>query len=300
MKLGIVVVYLVRAEDEKLLDLHLSQIEKHTLVPYTVYGSVSRLLPKFRHKLEQHPKVKICECPTTDLREGDEHAFYLEHLVRIAIEDGVSHVVTLHVDSFPIRSGWAKELAGKLSESCVIATIMGKEDFPMFSACLFFHRDFYLKYHPSFLLSEAEHSTPKFRQYRQEYKHEGDSGIGYTYKVHAEGLSWYPLLRSGRSESYSPIGSMYSDLVFHLVGAVRFGDRPLKSTFFLRNECLVRFLSRVKHLMKPITPRRVRDYFHAPVARMTSEPMFQQVRTQFLDDPESYLNCLRTGEDGRT
>ena len=127
MKLGIVVVYLVTERNEKLLDLHLSQIENNTEVPYKIYGSAARLYPKFRQKLQQNPNVKICDCRQyieEHKQRRYEHSFYLEQLIKFAIDDGVSHVAVLHVDSFPIRPGWAKELAAKLSETCAVAGIM--------------------------------------------------------------------------------------------------------------------------------------------------------------------------------
>jgi hypothetical protein len=128
MKVGIVVVYLVSEENEKLLDIHLSQIEEHTHTPYAIYASVNRLLPRFRQRLERSTKVKICECPTTELRDREEHSFYLDYLVRHAVEDGVSHVVTLHVDSFPVRSDWIEVLTGKLSDSCVLVAIQESKE----------------------------------------------------------------------------------------------------------------------------------------------------------------------------
>lgn len=216
MKLGIVVVYLVSEENEKLLDLHLKQIERYTKVPYTIYGSANRLLPQFLHKLQQHPKVKMCECPTTDLRGAEEHCFYLEHLVKEAIEDGVSHIVTLHVDSFPIRSGWVEELANKLSNSCMLATVT----FGAYTACLFFHRGFYLKHHPTFLLSETERFSEKYMQFLEEFEHILHSGIGYCFKAYSEGFTCYLLRRTNKSNTrYGFFSNIYDDIIFHLGGA---------------------------------------------------------------------------------
>ena len=62
MKLGIAVVYMVSERNERLLDLHLSQIEKNTTIPYTIYACVNHLLPQFLPKLEQNPRVTICPC----------------------------------------------------------------------------------------------------------------------------------------------------------------------------------------------------------------------------------------------
>ena len=61
MKLGIVVVYLVSDRMGPLLDLHLRKIEECTDVPYTVYGSVNRLQPEYRHILDSRRDVKTFE-----------------------------------------------------------------------------------------------------------------------------------------------------------------------------------------------------------------------------------------------
>jgi hypothetical protein len=59
MKLGILVVYLVTEEDERLLDIHLSQIEKTTSVPFRIYAVANRLQPRFRERIESLPYVTI-------------------------------------------------------------------------------------------------------------------------------------------------------------------------------------------------------------------------------------------------
>ena len=203
MNLGIAVVYLVTERNGPLLDLHLGQIEKNTQCPYKIYGSANRLAPQFLPILEQNPKVKVCDCETyegTHRKRRYEHTFYLEQLIRIAIEDNVTHVAILHVDSFPVRPGWAMELAGRLSDRCVVAAIMRDEkiDQKPMTAGIVFGRDFYLDWHPRLLLNKEERSSDLYERYSQRHPHKTDSGIGYGFMVFTQGLSWYPLLRSNK------------------------------------------------------------------------------------------------------
>jgi hypothetical protein len=309
MKLGIVVVYLVSEENEKLIDLHLSQIERHTQAPYFIYASINRLLPRFRPKLEEHPKVKVCQCPTTDLRGREEHSYYLEHLVRNALEDGSSHVVTLHVDSFPVRSDWIEELTGKLSNSCALVSIQPSDSYPMLpsTACMLFSRDFYLKYRPSFIPSREDLSSMEYRSFLEEFGQEIHSGSGYVFQAHLHGLSWHRMLRSNMGGDHSQIGCVYDDLVFHLGAAARpkkvfLGDYQwiIKSkdrdvigkTLWKISYTLLSQKARAKVL--DILPRRVL-WFLEPQYRKNFE-VYQSVRMQLFENPESYLKFLRTGE----
>lgn len=309
MKLGIIVVYAVKEENDKLLELHLSQIEKHTQVPYTIYGCVNRLLPKFRRRLIQYAKVKICECEYTELRDFAEHGFYLEQLVKCAIQDDVTHLAILHVDSFPIRPDWAGELAGKLSDRCVLAATMRDEEYDRkpFTACMFFHRDFYLKYHPTFQLSRGELSSQPYEKYLSEFGPIYESGIGYGFTIHREGLTWHPLVRSNRGGDHHIIGSIYGDLIFHLgsanreikcfprddvqsfeIGGVR------KKIVALRKSISVLLPNILRRQVDNILPRIIVDFLF-PQYR-SNEEAFRIVRERLLNDPDSYLNFLRTGK----
>ena len=69
---------------------------------------------------------------------GFEHAHYLQCLVERALEDGCSHVVTLHVDSFPLQRGWAQTLAEKLNSEQPLAVISPGQ----YTACLLFVASF--------------------------------------------------------------------------------------------------------------------------------------------------------------
>jgi len=221
MKLAIAVVYLaVDREDEKLLEIHLNQIEKNTPEPYTIYAAANRLPDGLRRVLARRPNVKVLDLPMTELRRSDENAYYLELLLQKAIEDGATHVCTLHMDSFPVRPGWAGELTGKLKGDCVLA---GMERDPYrdkkpLTAFMLFTREFYLGYRPTLSLSAQARETPQYRRYAKVYPHILDSGAGYGFTIFREGLTWYPLVRTDRGPQGWGFG-IFGGLIFHLGGA---------------------------------------------------------------------------------
>ena len=308
MKLGIVVVYLVAEEDEDLLDLHLAQIEKHTQAPYRIYGSVNRLLPRFRAKLEGHAPMEICACPDTPLRGYEEHAYYLELLIEKAIDAGVTHVALLNVDSFPIRAGWEREMAGRLSPERVVCAVMRTEndDHKPHPSGMLFQRDFYLGLRPTILLSQEQLRSPEFARYRRDTDVVVDTGIGYGFKLYSERLGWAPLERSNRAGDHYIIGSMYGDLIFHLGGASReakFHIRERQSidahrdrSWFSRSRArLIKFASRfvplgIRRKLRPlIVPRSTR------LIQAQSQEAYDLARAELLRDPESFFSYLRSG-----
>ncbi|UCG57845.1 MAG: hypothetical protein JSU70_23640 [Phycisphaerales bacterium] len=315
-KLGIAVVYLVSERNGRLLDLHLSQIEKNTEVPYTIYGSANRLLPQFRPVLEKNPNVRICECETFDVSNWtdrhtviagsrEEHSFYLEQLIKQAIDDGVSHVAILHVDSFPIAPGWARKLAAGLSETCVLAGIVRdqKADCKPLTACILFARDFYLKYNPRLLPTREEFASAEYQRYRAAVPHQGDCGTGYGLKMFTEKLTWSQLARSNRAGEHPLFAGLYDDLIFHL-GAAAFKDSTQSVGFSPQHRRKGALRSSVKKgmdsLLGPRIRRTITDCIPLKIRRPdkhAEQVTWEDERRRLLEDPESYFRYLRTGQE---
>lgn len=298
MHLGIVVVYMLKPENEKLLELHLRQILTMTQVPYTIYAGVSHIPPRFLTLLENEPCLTILRLPETNLRMSAQHSFYLEHIIRSAMDDDITHFVILHADSFPIRPDWAETMAGGITGNRVLATISRNHSLIQYTACLFFQKSFYMKYRPGFLLTETERNSENYRCFSQKHPHHpSESGVGFVYKAYCQGLSWLSLERCNIGEDHGCFGSIYEDLIFHLEGAYRY-RKISKFEQLLKMQALLRICFFVKERLKNIIPRKTRDRVRGLVSSVMNyweRPFYDEVRRQLLDNPNDYLNYLRYG-----
>lgn len=289
MKLGILVVYLVPENDAPILDLHLAQIQKHTDIPFTIYAGTQRLDPKLHERLALYPHLKIPALAPTDLRNAGEHSYYLEQLVRVAIEDGATHLVTLHVDSFPIRSGWAQEFARQLSAGRPLLVV----DYGPYTACLFFLRDFYLVHQPRLLLTADERASQDYKRFAEKNAHIDHSGVGYLYRAFCNGLDWVQLKETQKGTG---LGSIYQDAIFHLHGTARLAGTPNPSTPSLT----ARALYRIRGTLRAVVPKAVRRWawrnFGDILVRVFDRNLIGYSKQQLLDDPDKYLKYMRTGK----
>lgn len=300
MKLGIVVVYLVSEDNEKLLNIHLEKIIENTAAPFALYAGTNMLLPQFVDKLKQYSFINLCDCnkyegKNEERRGAKEHSHYLEQLIKIAINDGVTHIVILHPDSFPIKVGWEKHLAKKLSESSVLASI-----FPAMSGCTFFTRDFYAKYEPRLLPSAQEESSTSWINFQKANQAINlvETGMGYSYKAYLEKLTWYRLKRTNKGEYHNHFGSIFDDIIFHLGSASEYQNRPMKGytkiSFF---HCFKRLASKrlpnsIKYKLKNSLPLTV---LYPEIEK--NKDAFLKSREALINETEEFINFLRNGNN---
>jgi hypothetical protein len=303
MKLAILVVYLVAEEDERLLEIHLSQIEKTTSVPFRIYAVANRLLPRFREKIEGLPYVSICEIQATMLRGSAEHAYYLDRLVQAAVVDGATHICTFHVDSFPVCAGWVEKVTAEMQGDCVLAGVERDErkDRKPVTEFMIFTREFYAAYRPTFRLTESEMASLEYQRYLACCPHTLDSGVGYGFKVWSQGLSWFPLKRVDRNREHHNTGGLYGNLIFHLGSTVR-NRSARKDAAASATRGVARMLSLFRGLGRAFVPgklwRRVnrihaiQRWAEAHWARPLRGCEFLQTRDALLADPEEFLRGI--------
>src|SRR4051794_21618237 len=169
MQLGILVVYaLARDDDIGLLQIHLDRIARHTSVPYTLFAVAPRLSDAALQTLRAAPNLRMCDIPPTERRSSREHGYYLDAMVPIALDTGVSHLCTLDVDSFPIRDDWVDVVNTTAPRESGLAGVLREENGDValpHPSCVFAPREFYERYHPSFW-PEPE-ATAEFERFKR-------------------------------------------------------------------------------------------------------------------------------------
>jgi len=300
MKLAIVVVYATLPGDDDIVDLHLRYIEQCTRELFTLYAAIVRLPDPVRDRLLERPYVRACGIEPTDLRGSSEHAYYLERLIATAIEDGATHVVTLHADSFPICEGWAETLAARLSDGAAFAAVIRDEvhDPKPMTACLLFSSTFHRRYQPRLLLREQDMSTSEGQAYARQLAAPNESGTGYGYLAFKEGLNWFPLRRTNVGEDHDYFGSIHGDCIFHL-GAAGHEQRSYPGA------AQRRLANRIRVKVAAGLPRRMKQLVKAAVPQRTLNPQapadqraYAQVKAALMADPDAYIHYLRTGRRG--
>lgn len=299
MKLGIVVVYMVSEQHGDLLELHLDRIARHTGVPYAIHGSTNRLLPRFRDALAARDAVHLHELEPTPLRGAAEHSWFLEQLVEAAIADGATHVVTLHVDSFPVADGWAELLSERAGDTFATVDRIG-------TACLFFSRQFYMTHRPRFLASDELQKSEAFAAYLREISPTEHSGVGYGFAAYQAGLPWYSMPVTAHTTD--PNGSfLYEDALFHVQGAFRLSPRVgeqnapvVERIGYRRFDETVRFLREAtpapfRRVARKLLGKPLEKTIDAPRERWLAAGMSGEL-TRLLADPDLYLERLRAGE----
>jgi hypothetical protein len=305
MRLGIAVVYLVSERNKPLLDLHLERIVRHTRVPFTIFGVVNRPAPWLENKLSL-PFVRLCELPPTEERGPAEHSYYLDRLLLEAARDGVTHVATLHVDSFPVRDGWAEELSAQLDSRAPFAAAVRDEgvDCKPFTSAILARADFLGRHRPTLLLSPEAMAAREYRRYRREFPHHPDSGVGWGFTAWRHGLTWLPLKRSNRGQDHIHFGSIHGDTFFHL-GAASWTRKDFPGS--VAPTAALRLRARLAPILRRLLPTSAREQLSSGIGRRfprldtartyrANEEAFEKVRARLLADPEGYVNFLRFGQ----
>ena len=222
-RLGILVVYFLKDDgDLPLLALHLDRIEMHTKVPYTIYAVANRVSKRARAMISDRPNVKILEPTTTPLRASREHGYYLDAMLPVALADGVSHICTLDVDSFPIRDSWVDVLLNAAPAESGLSGVLRSENGDValpHPSCILARRDFFERFMPSF--SPDSDSTPGFRTFLHSTGQSADTGIRLGYILWQNKIRWGYLVRTNTRNPHYLMAGIYGDIIFHLGSAGR-------------------------------------------------------------------------------
>jgi len=301
MKAGIIAVYIVTPELEGLFRLHLKQIKKNTSCSYNIYCLIKEMPAQLKNELENDPTFIICSCPKTDLKSHFEHSYYLEYLTKTAIDDNCNYIVTLHLDSFPVNNDWVEKLIKINSNGYnVICPDI------MYTSCLFFNKEFYNKYHPTYLIPGNEVNSGEYKKFIKEQHPTLHSGSGYLFACYVNKLTSYFMnetVTNNNSDWVMDYENIYEDIIYHLGQIVQLSGNS-KNTFALDTSFYLKYICPIVKQLKLILPisfiNLLKKRFASVHAVIIGRPNFQFVKNRsenklknLLDNPELYLDNIR-------
>jgi hypothetical protein len=299
--LAIPVVYFLKDDDDlPFLQIHFDRIARHTNVPYTLYAAANRVTPAARAVIESQPNVVVCGVPETELRGSREHAYYLDALVRAALDDPVSHLCTLDVDSFPVHDDWVARVEAVLPPASGLAGILRVENGDValpHPSCIFATRAFFERFTPSF--SPDSDGSAAFRRFLRSTGQSADTGIRLGYALWSEDLAWGHLLRSNAADPDGLMAGIYADSIFHMGGIGRgklFRRDVDGSTVHRLTTPLERVPVRGGRAigMQRAILRRLRGSTEARIAARNRET-YARLRGSLFSDPDGFIAFLRGG-----
>jgi hypothetical protein len=299
--LAILVVYFLKDDDDlPFLEVHFDRIARHTLVPYTIYAAINRATPAARALIDGQPNLVVCEVSECDLRGSREHAWYLDALVRRALDDDGSHLCTLDVDSFPVRDDWVARVSGAAPAESGLAGVLRIENGDValpHPSCVFATRAFYERFTPSF--SPDTDGSAEFRQFLRITGQSADTGIRLGYVLWCHDLPWGHLLRSNRTDPDGIMAGIYADSVFHMggIGRGKLFRRDLDASAVHRlttplERIPVRGETAVR--VKRAVLRRLRGSAEARLAARNRDT-YALLRGWLFSDPDGLVAFLRGG-----
>ena len=294
-KIGILVVYLVDEDNERLLDIHLDSINKYTESPFKIYAGVNLLLPRFKNKLAKYNFIKSYHLnsyigPNDPQRGTKEQSHYLEQLIELAFTDGVTHIAVMHPDSFPIKYGWDTYFESLINQGFSLIS-----NYPAMSACMFFEIENYFKTNLSLLPNEDELMSVSWNNFQNLNKtpHIIETGMGMAYQITQRNQMWYKMKRTNCRQYHDYFAGIFDESVFHLGSASEYKTRPMrdydsKSTAQnIRAKIANMLPGKYKDILKTILPEQV---LFPEIKR--NQNTFSVIRQKLLYNTDSFFKYL--------
>lgn len=283
--------------DDELLKIHLDFIKKNTPQNFTIYAAANRLHKHLKRRLENEDAVQICDIPTTNLRISYENSYYLEELIKIAIEDSCTHIAFFHPDSFPIKYNWFQKIIDNVKNNLVFASIVsdiGTNNKPH-SSFILFPIDFYSNYNPKLIPENDELKSNSFKDYVAKYKTIFETGIGYGYCLYQKNIPFHKLLVSNKKFVHKNFAIIYDDLIFHLHANV-LSQKTFSNVYDQRGG---RFLGLLNKISTLIFSEKFLISLKTSLIKVINKKehkenlnVINQIKMELYNDPEIFISKL--------